>query len=109
MPPATIYGPDQWGALQIPLPAYVTTWAKNTAYAVGAVIVPQAPTTGFYFVATVAGTSAAAPPGWPTAKGSQFDDGTVTWQCQGLAEVDGLYAGQAAGDPCLYFIGSFLA
>lgn len=61
-----------------------TVWAASAAYSVGALV---APTTGndlgHYFKATVAGTSGATEPTWPTVVGQTVTDGTVTWVCMG--------------------------
>jgi hypothetical protein len=74
-----------------------TPWAALTAYGVGA---SKLPTTanGFWYKATVAGTSAAGEPVWPITVGATIVDGTVTWRNMGTVSsqtattVDGLYA-----------------
>jgi len=55
------------------------TWTASTAYDVGNVVVPTTPNTRRY-ACTVAGTSGATAPVWPSALGVTVVDGTVTWQ-----------------------------
>ncbi|HET6327406.1 MAG TPA: hypothetical protein VFG04_22180 [Planctomycetaceae bacterium] len=55
-----------------------TTWAASTAYTVGQVVQPS-PANGNNYLCTQAGNSGAAPPVWPTVKGSTVTDGTVIW------------------------------
>lgn len=55
-----------------------TTWKPNQAYAVGNLVIPQS-FNGYYYRCTVAGTSGAAEPKWPTLIGGTVNDGTVTW------------------------------
>lgn len=55
-----------------------TAWAASTAYALGDVRRPTA-ANGHVYVCTVAGTSGAAAPAWPTASGGTVVDGGVTW------------------------------
>lgn len=62
-------------------------WAASTAYTVredgdadtGSVVKP-ATDNGFHFKCTVAGTSGASEPTWPTTEGDTVTDGTVTWE-----------------------------
>jgi len=56
-------------------------WAASTAYSLGDF---RAPTTdnGYWYEVTVAGTSGASEPTWPTTPGDTVDDGTVTWTCR---------------------------
>jgi hypothetical protein len=58
-----------------------TAWVANTAYALGAEVVPTAgKENGFRYVCTTAGTShATTEPVWPTTEGATIVDGTVTW------------------------------
>lgn len=59
-----------------------TAWAASTAYALNSIVRKTAAPTDadvLYFEATVAGTSAATEPTWPTADGGTVVDGTVTW------------------------------
>lgn len=54
-------------------------WTATTAYALGYMVEPATPN-GFRYTVTVAGTSAASEPTWPTSGiGSTVVDGTVTW------------------------------
>ena len=53
-------------------------WLANHAYTVNTAIQPATPN-GFVYVCTVAGTSGASPPTWPTSAGT-VTDGSVTWQ-----------------------------
>ena len=56
-------------------------WAASTAYSVGNVVrATTLQATGLVFRCTVAGTSAATQPAWPTDIGSTIVDGGVTWQ-----------------------------
>ena len=52
------------------------------AYTVGQVVVPATPN-NLRYRCTVAGTTAAAPPVYPTTVGTTVADGTVTWICDG--------------------------
>lgn len=61
--------------------AYATTfatWAATTAYAVGDTVIPS-PRNGHYYKVTVAGTSGAAQPTFPTTHLGTVVDATVTW------------------------------
>lgn len=57
-------------------------WKASTAYLVGDQRVPTTPN-GYYYQVTVAGTSGASAPTWPTTIGNTVSDGGVTWRCQG--------------------------
>jgi len=59
------------------------TWVTITAYVIGDCVVPKAAPNGLYFKATVAGTTGASEPTWPTTVGQTVTDGTVTWTCWG--------------------------
>jgi lambda family phage minor tail protein L len=55
-------------------------WTASTAYSVGDVVrATTLQATGLVFRCTVAGTSGAAEPSWPTDIGSTIADGGVTW------------------------------
>lgn len=56
--------------------------ANSTAYALGAYITPAA-ANGYYYKVTTAGTSAAAPPTFPTTPGATVADGTATLTTMG--------------------------
>jgi prepilin-type N-terminal cleavage/methylation domain-containing protein len=56
------------------------TWQGNTAYALGAYVLPPT-STGFIYCATVAGTSAGGPPAWPLVPLTTVVDNNVTWTC----------------------------
>lgn len=53
-------------------------WQASHAYVVGDVIQPT-PANGFTYICTIAGTSGASHPAWPTSTGS-VADGTATWR-----------------------------
>lgn len=55
-----------------------TTRANSTAYMLGQIVVP-ATANGYYYICTVAGTSAATIPTYPTTIGTTVVDGGVTW------------------------------
>ena len=57
------------------------TWAATTAYVVGDSVQPVTPNGNRYYC-TVAGTSGASQPTWPTI-GNTVVDGTVTWEYGG--------------------------
>ena len=58
-----------------------TVWTASTAYAVGAIVrASTLQASGLVFRCTVAGTSAATEPAWPTDIGSTTTDSTVTWR-----------------------------
>lgn len=61
-----------------------SSWQADTAYGVGAKVVPN-PRTGSVFVVTVAGTSGSDEPNWTDAT-EQPVDGTVTWQLSTTVE-----------------------
>jgi hypothetical protein len=66
------------------LPDTLHGWAAQTAYALAAEAVPLV-RNGHYYVVSVAGTSGATEPTWPTTTDGTVDDGTVTWQEAGRA------------------------
>ena len=59
-----------------------SVWAGTTAYSLGNRRIPTV-ANGYYYEVTVAGTSAAGEPVWPTTIGNTVTDGTVTWICRG--------------------------
>lgn len=63
-----------------------TTAATNTAYGLNALVVPAAPN-GYFYQATVAGTSAGTAPTWPTTVGATVTDGAVTWKNMGATAL----------------------
>jgi hypothetical protein len=57
--------------------------ANSTAYALGTMVIPAGISlNGFYYEYTVAGTSGAAPPVYPTVPGNTVADGTATLTCR---------------------------
>lgn len=54
-------------------------WKASIAYALNAIAIPSE-YNGHYYKCTVAGTSGATEPAWPTTSGGTVVDGTVTWQ-----------------------------
>ena len=63
-------------------------WTTLTAYNVTDVVHPVAPN-GFQYRCSVAGTTAAGEPTWPTVLGATVVDGGVTWVC--VCMNDALY------------------
>lgn len=63
--------------------------ARNTAYGLGQQVVPIA-LNGFVYECTVAGTSHASnqPTTWPTTIGQTVTDGTVTWRCELVENIN---------------------
>jgi len=66
---------------------YCRQWYANTVYSLNSVAVPPTANT-FYYKVTVAGTTAATEPTWPTVVGNTVTDGTVTWTCAGTAALE---------------------
>ena len=66
----------------VPAQAAALARANTTSYALNAYATPATPN-GFYYKATVAGTSAGTIPTFPTTIGGTVTDGTVTWTCAG--------------------------
>ena len=58
-------------------------WQPSNNYRVGSIVTPTTPNGGHYYKCTVAGTSGATEPTWPTAAGGTVPDGTVTWKESG--------------------------
>ena len=67
--------------LVAPTPITPSVWTTVTVQALNSF---RKPTTsnGYYYKATVAGTTAAGEPVWPTPSGATVVDGTVTWTAQ---------------------------
>jgi phage tail sheath gpL-like len=65
------------------------TWATLTAELVGQYVVPTT-ANGYFYKCTVAGTTGASQPSWPSTVGTTVADGTVTWTCVGAILTGGL-------------------
>ena len=78
------------GDVVVDRPAIAATppsdWAATTAYVVGDFVKPTTPN-GFYAQATVAGTSDAGEPTWPTTDLVTIVDATVTWRMYEATQV----------------------
>ena len=57
-------------------------WVATTAKVINDLVVPTAEN-GYYYKCTVAGTTSATQPTWPTIIGNTVVDGGVTWRCEG--------------------------
>lgn len=66
--------------------AWSQVWQASTAYLVGQLVQPTVGN-GFVYLVSVAGTSGAGEPSWPTTVGQCVTDGTVEWVCAGRAVV----------------------
>lgn len=61
-----------------------TVWKASTAYTVGSQIMPTSSNeNGFYYQVTVAGTSGASEPAWPTTITNTVTANGVTYRCEG--------------------------
>ena len=69
-------------------------WTASTVWPRGAWCRPTT-VNGFCFVATVAGTSGASEPAWPTELGATVADGEVEWECTLALEPAREYAQSA--------------
>ena len=62
-------------------------WVVSTAYRLNSIVtpktIPATPDGGHYYKCTVAGTSGASEPSWPTGAGATVTDGGVTWKESG--------------------------
>lgn len=58
--------------------SWSVTWTASTAYSVGQIVVPTT-SNGYVYRVSVAGTSAASAPTFPTTVGETVTDGGVTW------------------------------
>ena len=61
---------------------YSQIWVTLTPYALTTIRIPTSGN-GYRYRVTVAGTTAAGEPTWPTTIGTTVVDGTVTWICDG--------------------------
>jgi len=62
------------------------TWASSTGYAKNVRKVPTIKN-GYFYKASVAGTTDTTEPTWPTVIGEDIVDGTATWVCWGVYNV----------------------
>jgi hypothetical protein len=68
----------------VPIVQFSLLWAGTTAYAAGALVVPNSNVNGFYFQTTAGGTSGSSEPNpWPSTIGATVTDGSITWTCVG--------------------------
>jgi hypothetical protein len=89
--------PTACGAIGCALSFVSMPWQASTAYEVGQEILVTGPANTLYVnVVSVAGTSAATPPTWPTLVGKRTFNGGVTFLNQGPTTVTAL-ANWAAG------------
>jgi len=63
-----------------------TAWASSTAYDVGDIVRPAA-ANGYVYRCIAAGTSGGSAPSWPTTKGVDVTDNSVTWENLGTSFV----------------------
>lgn len=79
---------------------YPTAWVASTAYSVGDVVRPTSASgqlnNNRFFIVTIAGTSAASEPTWPSTAGGTVVDNTVTWMEASQTYV-GLVTGPGSG------------
>lgn len=97
---------DPWAALTIYTVG--TNWGLGIDGEVypGAVVRVPTVNNGHIYLATVAGTSGAVEPTWPTTSGATVADGTVTWQEAGRYLWTPTYAlTRAAGEGWLWKAG----
>lgn len=81
-----IYAEGAWMALrEQKMIAGITGWAASTAYILNQQVPPTTPN-GHIYKCTVAGTSGATEPTWPTTSAGTVVDGTVTWEEIGIAD-----------------------
>lgn len=82
------YGGGGGGGVVTP-PAPTTpsnVWTPGRITVLGDIVVPVVEN-GFYYEATVAGTTGGTEPGWPTTPGGTVADGTVTWTARAKVSV----------------------
>jgi len=80
------------------LPA--STWPAAQAYTVGQYVKPTV-ATGFIYKCTVAGTTAASEPTWPTVLTNTVVDGGVTWETVAITETIPFVVGSVGGSPAV--------
>jgi hypothetical protein len=71
-------------------PQMYPAWHASQAYVANALIVPV-PANGHVYRVTVAGTTAATPPVWPTTSGATVTDGGVTFAEAGAPAWEGTW------------------
>lgn len=81
VPPALTGNSNSIGNATGNLTLAVDKWNASTAYSLDDEAIPDAAQNGYTYRVTVAGTSDAAEPTWPTTIGLTVVDGTVTWEC----------------------------
>lgn len=79
--PGTFSGSATWDYQYGPDYNPFTTWAASTAYTTSSLVVQPTIPNARHYLCTVAGTSGATEPVWPTTENSTVVDGTVTWKC----------------------------
>ncbi len=70
--------PDDPGVVVCSNTPTLVTWKANKSYVVGEMLRPTTPNS-YDYQCTIAGTSGAGEPAWPTTAGQTCVDGTVTW------------------------------
>lgn len=71
------------------------SWQANDIIEVGDRRRP-AVNNGYWYTATVAGTTGATAPTWPTTVGATVTDGSVTWKCSGSYTPQNIWAANTA-------------
>lgn len=75
-----------------------STWTAATAYAYGDRIIPTVRNGRRYVCASLGGISGSTEPDWPLSDFGRVEDGTVTWEEEGLDWTDGYDLEAAAHD-----------
>lgn len=70
---------NNYGDKDCGIPTHANAWADSHANAVGDIVKRITGSGIYWFKATVAGTTGATEPTWPTTLGGTVVDGTVTW------------------------------